>query len=137
MTVVRFLVLSAIGTALSWGTWVVVLWQINPESSRGIAPTLFFSSLWLAILGTATIIGFLARHLFERQTIPYRQMAVAARQAVNLSTLTVVFLGLQAGSLLSVWTGGLAFVVAVGIEAFFQAGQARHQSEHSYVMSHE
>ncbi len=137
MTAVRFLVLGIIGTLVSWGTWIVVLTQINPESSRGVAPALFFSSLWLALAGTATVIGFLARHLFEREGVPYRQMAVAIRQAVNVSTLAVVVLALQAGGALNVWTGLLSLVMAVCIEAFYQAGQARHPSHHQSYQSYE
>jgi hypothetical protein len=93
---------------------------------------LFFFSLWLALIGTGTVIGFLVRHWFEREAVPFRQMSVAARQALNLSTTAGILLALQGGRLLNIWTGVLVILLAIGTEAFFIAGQARHRTKLVY-----
>lgn len=132
MSAVKFLLYSLIGTLLSWGTWVIVLFRIDPDSGGWVAKTLFFSSLWLALLGTATLVGFGGRYLFERQAMPYRQMTVAARQALILSITTIILLAFQAGRSLSWWVGVLIFLIAAGTESFFLLGQARHRTDLTY-----
>lgn len=124
--------MSAIGTLMAWVTWVIVVFRIDPLANPVIAPVLFFVSLFLAMLGTGTIVGFLARHWFEREGVMYRKMTVAARQALNIGAVVVFLLLLQAGRGLSIWTGMLTVIVAVGIEAFFLLGQTRQRADMMY-----
>lgn len=117
---------------MAWGTWVIVIFRIDPLANPVIAPLLFFTSLFLALLGTATILGFLARVWFERTGIIYRQMTVAARQALNFSLVAAFLLLLQAGRALSPWTAVLTVLVAIGVESFFLLGQTRQRTDMMY-----
>ena len=132
MSAAKFLLYGLVGTLLSWGTWIIVLIRIDPDSGGFVAKLLFFTSLWLALLGTATLVGFGGRFLFERQAMPYRQMTVAARQAFNISLTAMILLGLQTGRALSWWVGLLVVLIAAGVESFFLLGQARSRTDLTY-----
>ena len=136
MSVMKFLLFSAIGTLLSWLTWVMVLLRVDPQNGGFVAQALFFVSLWMALVGTGTLLGFGARYIFEHEPIPFRQMAVAARQALTLSLAVVLMLGLQAGRALSIWTALLVVLLAIGVEAFFLAGQSRYRTDLNYGSQH-
>lgn len=129
MSAVRFLLFAAIGTLLSWATWTIVILRIDPVSGGIVAKALFMTSLWLALTGTGTVIGFLGRYLFMRQGLVYRHLGVASRQSVIVATTIVFGLILQAARSLTFVTGGLVVVIALSIEIFILAGQSRVRPE--------
>lgn len=122
MSLVRFLIFLSIGTALSWTAWGLVLFNLDPVAGGAIGPVLFLGSLWLALIGTMTLVGFFIRYWFERSTVPFRQVAVAFRQAALLGTGTMVALVLQTGRLFHWWTGLFLLLLILGIEFFFLVG---------------
>lgn len=129
MSIGRFLLLAAAGTLISWITWIMVITRLDPISGGPFAVTLFFFSLLFALVGTGTLLGYGARHLLENNTLPFQQMATAARQALNVSLLVILLLGLQSGRILNPWTGILSIALAIGVEAFFIAGQSRRYTD--------
>jgi len=129
MSAIRFLVFATIGTFLSWATWTIVIFRIDPISGGLIARTLFMTSLWLALVGTGTVLGFLGRYLFLRQALVYRHLGVASRQATIVATTIIFGLILQSARSLTIVTGGLVIVIATAIEVFILAGQSRMRPE--------
>lgn len=124
MSLVRFIVILSIGTVLSWGTWVIVLMTLDPQTGGVITLAMFYLSLWLGLLGTITIIGFFLRVWLEKESVFFRQVATALRQATVISSGAVLALLLQGARWLNAWSGVSLILLVILIEVFFLAGQS-------------
>lgn len=125
MSLVRFLLILAVGTVLSWAAWVLVLMTMSPADGGTIAILLFYGSGWLAIFGTAAIIGFFLRYWFERETVLFRQIAIALRHGTIVSTAVSLTLFLQSRRALNLWAILAILALAIVVELFFLAGQTQ------------
>ena len=81
MTLRTYIILMSIMSLLCWGVWVFILFLVNPETTNWIGFSLFYSSLFLAIVGTAAIIGFFIRFVLLKQELAFRLVKEAFRQS--------------------------------------------------------
>lgn len=125
MSLVRFLIILSLGSALSWSAWVLVLMTLDPTNGGGVSLVLFYSSFWLAMFGTSSIAGFFLRYWLEKKTVLFRQIGVALRHGMLVSTGSSFALLLQSRRLLSIWTVVALVALIVVIELFFLAGQTK------------
>ncbi len=114
-------------TVICWLAWAAVLFLVNPEETGLIGFILFYFSLFLAILGTASILGFVARARF-RQGPVFKQVEVSFRQGVWLGMLAVSLLLLQETGLLRWWNGIFFFLFLVFLEFFFLSSRKKFKS---------
>lgn len=125
MSLVRFLIILSLGSALSWTAWVLVLMTLDPNTGGVISLALFYVSFFLALFGTASIVGFFIRYWLERETVLFRQIGIALRHGLLVSAGSTFALLLQSRRLLSIWTLVAVIALIVVIELFFLAGQTR------------
>lgn len=120
----RYVSMLLIGTLLCWGAWVVVLWAIDPFVSGVVGFASFYATLFLAVLGTCTLLGFLFRRTFRKNQIAFRQIAVSIREGLFFAIIFVGALSLLAAKLLTWWV--LLFLVAgfTILEFFFHTREA-------------
>ncbi|MEY4745372.1 MAG: hypothetical protein RL272_1317 [Candidatus Parcubacteria bacterium] len=119
MTLRQYLLLMAVGTALAWTAVGLVVGTVDPTDTQPMVFGVFYASLFLALTGTLSVIGFLLRAaLLKRQFVVSRHVAVSFRQAVLLALLIVVSLLLQSKSLLT-WWNALLIVAAITVLEFF------------------
>jgi Na+/melibiose symporter-like transporter len=126
MSLVRFLIFLGIGTDLSWAAWGLVLYLLDPQTGGFAALSLFYSSFFLAGVGTLTIVGFFLRYWLEKEKLPFNQIRVALRQGLLIVGGLIIALMLQSQRLLNLWTMIVLLLLMGVIEVFFLAGQARH-----------
>jgi hypothetical protein len=131
MSLIRFLIILAVGTMLSWLAWVMALITLDPFSNPVVGPMLFYASAWLAIIGTMTLLGFFIRHWLEKTGLPFHQVATSLRQGTLLSSGLILLLMLQRTQYLNVWTFILVMLLVVGTEIFFLAGQTPRGVNHN------
>jgi len=117
MTLKRYLNLMLICTLACWGVWVLSIFLISPQSAGTLGFILFYFSLWLAILGTASIVGFVIRARLGKTPI-FAQVGIAFRQGVWLAGIVVFLLLLQGFHLLRWWNLAL-FILLIGIIELF------------------
>jgi Na+/melibiose symporter-like transporter len=123
MSLLRFLLVLGIGTLMSWGSWWLVVSMMSPTTDGGVALLLFYSSFWLAMFGTATLIGFFIRYWLEKDHVLFRQIGIAFRHGTIVSSGVTLALLLQSRRLLNIWAIVALLALAVVIELFFLAGQ--------------
>jgi len=117
MTLRKYLNLMLICTLVCWGVWVLSIFLISPQSAGTLGFILFYFSLFLAILGSASIIGFVIRARLGKTPI-FMQVSISFRQGVWLAS-TVVFLLLLQGFHLLRWWNLALFILLVGIIELF------------------
>lgn len=113
-------------TLICVGGWVLVLYTIPPDSPWWLGLTLFYFSLFWAVVTTLATIGLLIRLVFIKRNDDHvvvadeevGQVKVALRQGVWLGLLVIICLMLQHIKLLT-WWNGLILVVALTILEFF------------------
>ncbi len=120
---------------MSWLTWTVVIFSLDPQTGGALALALFYISFWLALLGTVTIIGFFLRAWLEKEGIHFRQLATALRQGTLISSGATIALMLQGIRWLNGWSGISLVLLLIVVEGFFLAGQTarRPDSPRSYA----
>jgi len=102
MTFRGLLIIFGVGTALAWGAWFLILNTVPPASAGILGEVFFFSSLFLAILGTLTIVGILGRKK-NSEKIPSFYVTPAFRQGFILALAVVGTLLLQRFQYLRWW----------------------------------
>jgi len=107
-----------LATAICWSAWAVVINSINPETTNWIGFVLFYTSLFLSLVGTSTIIGFVIRFAALKQELVFRQVAIAFRQSFSFAALIVALLILQASHML-VWYNMIFLIIGLTVLEFF------------------
>ncbi len=118
MTLKKYLITMIIASVFSWGAWFWVVFNINPEITNWIGFALFYVSLFLAIIGTSAILGFVIRFAVLKQDLAFRVVKEAFRQSFLFATLIIVSLVLLSHNLFT-WLNLLFLVLSLSILEFF------------------
>jgi hypothetical protein len=109
-------------TALfSWFGFYIVILKIDPEESTELGLGLFFSSLFVALTCTLTLIGYFLRIWFHKNEIFGNHINIALRQGILLSlcaSLCLVFLLLN---VLTWWIGFILVALITLLEFYFMS----------------
>ena len=115
----RTLLYFAIGTAMAWAGWFVVVRKLDPYANPNLALPLFFITSVVAFAGTFTIVLSLLKKWKSKDQIYLKHVMISLRQGVLLSLCTVLCLGLLMLGFLRVWNGLLLVAVMMLIEFYF------------------
>ena len=127
MTLKKYLNLMTVLTVICWVIWVLVLVLINPQQSDLIGFVLFYFSLFLALLGTISIFGFLIRVWLKKKPI-FKQVEIAFRQAIWLGLLVSVIFVLKGLGLLRWWNALFLVLFLIFLELFFLLSNRRYKA---------
>lgn len=116
-----FLIGLAASSGLCWFAWILTLVNTNPGQGGQTAILSFYISLFFALLGTLTLLGYGLRLYFGRNEIRYAHMRTAFRQAFLAATLVVMGLLLLSVRLLSWWDILLLVAVTVLVELYLKS----------------
>jgi len=92
---------------------------INPQAAGIIGFVFFYLSLFLALVGTFSLLGISIRFLFKRNEILYKQINASTRQSILLSILLIITLILQSQNYLYWWDILIVIFILSFIELFF------------------
>lgn len=88
-----YAILMGVGTGLAWVGWIIILNTINPDEAGLAGLIFFFVTLFLALVGTISMLGLLYRIGIRKRTeMVMREVRVAFRHAVLLSAVSIVAL---------------------------------------------
>lgn len=118
MTLRGYLGTMAATSVVSWLGWIYVLATIDPTSTNWLGFLLFYLSLFLALTGTAAIIGFLVRFIALKHALVFRQVKDAFRQSFLFALLIVASLYLLSQHLFS-WLNAAFLVITLSLLEYF------------------
>ena len=119
MSLRLYLLLMSLATAVAWFGWVVVLMNQPPAAGALLPFVLFYASLFVALTGSFAIIGFLIRFHTHEEDLPFRQVALAFRQALSYAGLIVIMLILQGKRMLTLRNTFFLLGTFILLELFF------------------
>jgi len=108
-----------IATILCWVSWFFVLFTVDPFQENTVGFSLFYLSLFFALLGTISLISFGVYRYSTSAVLPmYRYVKKSFRKGVALAGMIIFLLYLQEHALLHIWNLSIFFVVLVLIFLF-------------------
>lgn len=119
MSLKKYLILMTSVTLFCWLAWLVVLYYMNPVEAGFVGFTMFYLSLFLALIGTFSLFGFFIRVWFTKETFIFKHLGIATRQSLWFSLLLITALMLQGGGMLKWWSAILLVLFLVLLEFFF------------------
>ncbi len=119
MTVKLYATIMLIATLVSWSSWFLVLIMVSPKNAGALGFTLFYSSLFLGVMGTFSLIGLLIRHIRAKNRFIVEKVIDSFRQAFWFSSLVVTALLLQSKNQLTWWNALLLVLIVATLEFFF------------------
>ena len=129
----HYLILMSLGTALCWAALVFIVGSINPFDASAQVIIFFYFSLFLAILGTFSVAGFLVRRLLvKNDEIVFRHVKKTFRQSIVVSSFVIVALLLLHKGFLTWWNSIILILLFVVIEGVVFTN--RKFSNHDYVV---
>jgi hypothetical protein len=117
-----------ITTVICWSIWISLLFTIDPYVTNWIGFSLFYISLFLALTGTAALIGFVIRFIALKQELAFRIVKEAFRQSFLFAALIVVSLLLLSHDLFS-WLNLILLVVGLSVLEFFLISYSSHNQQ--------
>ena len=119
MTLKQLILIVTLATIFCWLIWGMVLFQVDPSTSDMPGFFLFYFSLFFSLLGSAFLVSFGVRKIFNKLDMEYKLVGVSFRQSCFFALTGVGVLFLQSKNLLT-WWNILLLVIGLGIlELFF------------------
>ena len=137
MTYNLYMLVIAVATLFSWSAFGLVITKLSPcfkwlneglctlGNDKGLVA--FYITLFLALTGTLTIIGFYLRVYFKRNEVYYENINVAFRQGLLVALAVCGLLALQAIRVLTWWDSLILILVLLLIEFAFTTRSPNHQ----------
>lgn len=126
MTLRQYLIIMSICTLLSWGAVGMIITMTDPTQTQSVVFVILFASLFLALIGTLSISGFLMRvWLLRKQYFISKEVLVSLRQAIMLATLLIASLVMQSRTILTWWNAILMVMALTMLEFFFVTARAK------------
>ncbi len=110
-----------VATFISWTSFILVIFKLSPFSQPALSLGLFYSSLFLAITGTFTLIFYFLRLWARKTEIHNSHLNTSLRQGILLSLMLVVGLGFQRLRILTWWDGLLLLAIILLLEFWFMS----------------
>ncbi len=122
----------SLGTVICWVTWCFIIFTLDPSNAGSLGMVFFYLSLFLALIGTFSVIIFLTRRLIvKNDEVIFRHVKKTFRQSVIVAALLIFALYLLQLHLLTWWNGILLITLFVFLEAVIFTN--RRYSNKDYV----
>lgn len=119
MNLRQYLITMVFSTLLCWAAWVFVILNIDPFETGFVGFVFFYISLFLALIGTISLIIFGIYRVFGSREMPlFRHVRMSFRTACILSILALGGLYLQSLSVLSLFNTLIFGTICIIIVSF-------------------
>jgi hypothetical protein len=118
MTLKRYISSMSIMTVLIWSVFVYVLFIVDPETTNWVGFGLFYITLFVSLVGTASLIGFLIRFMALKQQLVWDAVKEAFRQSFLFALLIILSLILLSQDLFT-WINIMLLVLGLSALEYF------------------
>ena len=126
MSLRSYLVLMILATSLCWLAFSLVIRIVNPETTNWLGFLLFYLSLFLSLVGTTAIIGFIVRFIGLKHELVLYSVRAAFRQSFLFAFFIVAVLFLLAHNLFS-WLNVIFLVIGLSVLEFFMLSYKKNE----------
>src|SRR3990167_2276274 len=117
MTLRQYLILMSVGAAICWMAWIFVLGSTDPTQAGFFGFLFFYSSLFLALAGTFSVIGFLIKKIIlKNDQAVFHHVKSTFRQGMLAATAIILGLILLQTKLLTWWDAILLITLFAAVE---------------------
>lgn len=121
MTLKQYLLLMGGATAAGYLLLAMVVLFFNPLAAGALAIAFFYLSAAVAIVGTCSVLGLIARMWFTRNTIMYRMVGDSFRQGIWFTVVILGTLALTHAHLLTAVNALLLVIIVALFELYFMS----------------
>mgnify|MGYP000162132734 CR=1 FL=1 len=108
-----------VATALAWLGFFIIINSFDPYEANAVVFMLFYGVLFLASLGTLSLLGFWLRTLWNRRRGRPRLMVTESfRQSIIFAGVLIIALWLQASRILTWWNIIILVILGAVVEFF-------------------
>lgn len=120
----KYLIPIIIAGSFAWASVALVIYRLDPYKSTQLALTLFFVSLFIALICTFTLLGYFIRTKIHISEIFYSHINVALRQGILLSVCSLSCIFLLVINALTWWSGLFIVLFITMIEVYASSQQS-------------
>lgn len=124
MTLKKYLNLITILTGICWLIFVASIFLMDPETIGFWGFLLFYYSLFLSLLGSFLILGFIIRVRIFKGSI-FQQVSISFRQSFWLSVIIVFLLVIKGLGLLHWWNFIIFILILIATELIIVLNRKR------------
>lgn len=117
MTAKTYSLIMGLATMIAWVGFFIIIFNFDPQEANWVIFVLFYFTVFLAVLGTMSLLGFWIRMWLARKRNLLRTVVRESfRQAFIVSIVVVLALVLQAVRILTWWNISLLVIAAATVE---------------------
>ena len=126
MTLRSYLITMILITVVCWLTWLFVIFTVNPDVASWLGFVLFYLSFFLALAGSAAIVGFVIRFIALKKVLAFRLVRDAFRQSFLFAFLISASLFLLSKNLFN-WPNLFFLIAGLSALEFFMISYRGHR----------
>ena len=126
MTLKSYLWIMVILTAVCWGVFIFLASLIDPLATNFLGFLLFYLALFLALSGTAALIGFIIRFIARKEKLAFNLVKLAFRQSFLFSLFMILLLILKSKHLFNWLNLSLLIIIFTILELFLISYKKSH-----------
>ncbi|HZJ41824.1 MAG TPA: hypothetical protein VFD51_02300 [Patescibacteria group bacterium] len=126
MTLKSYILVMSFLTATCWGIFIFVASIIDPFATNWLGFLLFYISLFIALSGLSTLLGFLIRFVILKKGLAFNLVKLSFRQSFLFSLFLVFALFLQANNLLN-WINSIFIILGFSVLELFLIGSKKNR----------
>jgi hypothetical protein len=112
-------------SVLSWLSFFLVINRLDPFANTATALVSYYITLFLALTGTFTIIGFYIRLWWLKNSLYYHNINISFRQGFLVALGVCAMLGFQSLRILNWWDGIIIVIIVTIIEFSFLSNRLK------------
>lgn len=117
MTLKQYLTFMGITTIICWAVWILTIFYFDPTVADSASFLLFYTSLFAAVVGTISVVGFLFQwRIMKIEDVAFKHVRRTFRRGIIYATFIVLTLILSSLSLLTWWNVTMLVLILAFIE---------------------
>jgi len=125
MSLRNYIILMLLTTVACYLAFLAIIYFFEPTDNNLLVLILFYTSAFLCLIGTFSLLGLVIRVFFTKDHLIFRKVIASFRQSIWFALLIIICLYLKSKDLL-VWRNIIILILALSIlELFFISYRAK------------